>query len=245
MDTQKAWSLYLDSRSQKYRNDLVVAYLPLVEKLARRMSKKLPSSVETEDLASCGVFGLMEAVSRYDPEHNVKFETFATVRIQGAMLDGLRKMDWAPRSARARARYLDEAQGELAHELGREPDMAELADRLGWDKEEIEAVLKEGSNTLVTLFLPYTETDGASVTLAETISTDYDEQNAMLEVSVLRDRLTSAITSLKDRERVVLVLYYFEDLKFTDIGNLLGVSESRVSQLHTDSVEKIRAALLG
>lgn len=243
-DNESAWAAYRQTRSERDRNNLILVYLPLVEKLAKRMKKRLPSFVEEEDLVSYGVFGLIESVTRYDPNLATRFETFATVRIQGAMIDGLRKMDWAPRSSRSKSRRMEEARSDLTGKMGREPSLAELAEKLGWSREELDTTLQESNATLVTLFLPYSEPEGGSATLADSVTTGFDEQNASLDVSTLKDTLTSAILSLLDRERVVLVLYYFEDLRFSEIGNLLGVSESRVSQLHTGAVEKIRAAML-
>ena len=246
-DMKDVWSSYKKTGDEKAREQLVLAYSPLVKFVAGRMSSGLPAHIEESDLISYGLLGLIGAIERFDPEREIKFETFAVSRIKGSIIDELRSLDWVPRSVRAKAREIEAKQTKLEHELGRVPTDREVAEALEMSIEDFqESLLQISNSTVVALDELWTVSDssGDQVSLLDTMK----DPNAVdpareLGVSELKDRLALAISRLPEREKLVIALYYYENLTLREIGEVLGVTESRVSQLHTKAVLRLKSRL--
>jgi RNA polymerase sigma factor for flagellar operon FliA len=246
-DMKDVWSEYKKTGDEKCREQLVLAYSPLVKFVAGRMSSGLPAHIEESDLISYGLLGLIGAIERFDPQREIKFETFAVSRIKGSIIDELRSLDWVPRSVRAKAREIESTQTKLEHELGRVPTDREVADALEMSIEDFqESLLQISNSTVVALDELWTVSDssGDQVSLLDTMK----DPNAVdpareLGVSELKDRLANAISRLPEREKLVIALYYYENLTLREIGEVLGVTESRVSQLHTKAVLRLKSRL--
>lgn len=239
-DLQMQWNRWLRRQNAAARDHLIVHYSPLVKFVAGRVGAGLPSSVDNGDLIGSGVFGLMDAIDRFEPGRGVKFETFAVPRIRGAIYDGLRQLDWVPRLVRSRARQVERAIGELEHEHGRGPSDAEIAQRLHISEDELTKWLSSIASTTVGP-LDRAIAAGAEPAAAEDPS-NYSP-TAVLEDKELARMMRDEIKKLPDREKLVLSLYYDEGLTLAEIGDVLGVTESRVSQIHTKSVLYLRSRL--
>jgi RNA polymerase sigma factor for flagellar operon FliA len=225
----------------------VVAYSPLVKYVAGRMSSGLPAHVDEADLISYGLGGLIFAIERFDLSREIKFETYAITRIRGAIIDELRSLDWVPRSVRARAREIERVNMKLEARLRRAPTDEEMAGELKLNVEEFhEALLQISNSTIVALDELWNVSDstGDQVSLLDTIP-DHGapDPEAMVDQSELRDRIADAIAALPEREKLVIALYYYENLTLREIGEVLGVTESRVSQLHTKAVLRLRSKI--
>jgi RNA polymerase sigma factor FliA len=228
------------------RDELVVKYAPLVKYVIGRMAISLPAAMDSDDVLSAGTVGLLHAIDRFDPDQGVRFETYALQRIRGAIIDTIRSLSPLSRGAGRRARLLDETTALLAQRLGRAPTQEELARELGVDQSELGRMLLESAHVIVSL-------DGASsggddegeVQSLRDLLHDPDETatDEVVEENELVDRLSSAIDSLPPRDRLVLNLYYHEELTLKEISRVIEVSESRVSQIHTAAVMKLRALL--
>ena len=246
VELRELWRRYKTEQDEKARERLVVAYSPLVKFIAGRMASGLPSHVEESDLISYGLLGLIGAIERFDLEREIKFETFAVARVKGAIIDELRSLDWVPRSVRARARAVEKAHQALEATLGRGPTDEEMADKLEMTVEEFQAVLLEIANSSVLALddlWTFADPEGGSqISILDTIKdpAGIDPQTEA-QSSELKDRLADAIESLPERERLVIALYYYENLTLREIGEVLGVTESRVSQLHTKAVFGLRS----
>jgi RNA polymerase sigma factor for flagellar operon FliA len=220
-----------------------------VKYVAGRMSSGLPAHVEEADLISYGLEGLINAIDRFDLERQIKFETYAITRIKGAIIDALRQLDWVPRSVRARAREIERAHGKLEHRLQRTPTDEEMATELGITLEEFqESLLRISNSTVVALDELWSVSDasGDQVSLLDTLhDPDAPDPEQLLASSELKDRLADAIAALPEREKLVVALYYYENLTLREIGEVLGVTESRVSQLHTKAVLRLKSRLQG
>jgi RNA polymerase sigma factor for flagellar operon FliA len=246
VELRDLWRRYKVDGDEKARERLVVAYSPLVKFIAGRMASGLPSHVEESDLISYGLLGLIGAIERFDTEREIKFETFAVARIKGAIIDELRSLDWVPRSVRARARQVEKAHAALEAKLQRAPTDEEMAEKLEMTVEEFQGVLLEIANSSVLALddlWTFADPEGGSqVSILDTIqdpaAVDPESEAAASE---LKDRLADAIESLPERERLVIALYYYENLTLREIGEVLGVTESRVSQLHTKAVIGLRS----
>jgi RNA polymerase sigma factor for flagellar operon FliA len=237
------WEAYHRSPSRQARDRLILQYSPLVKYVAGRVAVGLPQSVEQADLVSYGIFGLIDAIEKFDPGRGFKFETYAISRIKGAILDELRSIDWVPRSVRAKGRAVERAFSKLEAELKRSPTEAELADELDMTLPQLQQLLGQLSLTGVAALDEMLGDRSDSATLADTIADSGASPVALLEMSELRSQLADAIERMPEREKVVLTLYYFENLTLAQIGEVLGVSESRVSQIHTKSVLQLRSRL--
>jgi RNA polymerase sigma factor for flagellar operon FliA len=243
------WTRYKEERDEKAREQLVLAYAPLVKYVAGRMSSGLPSHVEEADLISYGLLGLIAAIERFDPEREIKFETFAITRIKGSIIDELRSLDWVPRSVRAKAREIEKMNARLEHQLQRAPADAEFASALGISVDEFqESLVRITGSSVVALDELWTVSDasGDQVSLLDTIE-DPQAVDPATEVDTtdMKDRLAGAIAALPEREKLVVALYYYENLTLREIGDVLGVTESRVSQLHTKAVLRLKSRLQG
>ncbi len=247
VELRDLWRRYKEENDQAARERLVVAYSPMVKFVAGRLGAGLPSHVDDADLISYGLLGLIGAIERFEPERGIKFETFAMTRIRGAIIDELRSLDWVPRSVRARAREIEAAQNKLEHELQRAPTEAELAQQLGISEEMLQSSLLEIANSSVYALdelWSVSDASGDQVSLLDTISDPRAEDpQESLATTEIKDRLTEAIASLPEREQLVVALYYYEGLTLREIGEVLGVTESRVSQLHTKAVMRLKSAL--
>ena len=247
VELRDLWRRYKGEGDAGARERLVVAYSPMVKFVAGRLGAGLPSHVDDADLISYGLMGLIGSIERFDPERGIKFETFAMTRIRGATIDELRSLDWVPRSVRSRAREIEAAQAKLEHELQRAPTEAELAERLGVGEDELQASLLEIANSSVYALdelWTVSDSSGDKVSLLDTISDPRaDDPQESLASSEIKDRLTEAISSLPEREQLVVALYYYENLTLREIGEVLGVTESRVSQLHTKAVMRLKSGL--
>jgi RNA polymerase sigma factor FliA len=247
VELRDLWRRYKGEGDASARERLVVAYSPMVKFVAGRLGAGLPSHVDDADLISYGLMGLIGAIERFEPERGIKFETFAMTRIRGAIIDELRSLDWVPRSVRSRAREIEAAQSKLEHELQRAPSEAELAAKLGLDEEELQTSLLEIANSSVYALdelWTISDSSGDSVSLLDTISDPRAEDpQESLAGSEIKDRLTEGISGLPEREQLVIALYYYENLTLREIGEVLGVTESRVSQLHTKAVMRLKSAL--
>jgi RNA polymerase sigma factor FliA len=247
VELRDLWRRYKAGGDTAARERLVVAYSPMVKFVAGRLGAGLPSHVDDADLISYGLMGLIGAIERFEPERGIKFETFAMTRIRGSIIDELRSLDWVPRSVRARAREIEVAQTRLEHELQRAPTEEELAHKLGLTVDELQASLLEIANSSVYALdelWAISDSSGDQVSLLDTISdpTAADPQEA-LDTSEVKDLLAEAIESLPEREQLVVALYYYENLTLREIGEVLGVTESRVSQLHTKAVMRLKGQL--
>ena len=225
------------------RERIMTAYLPLVKNVAGRLAMGFPRSVELDDLVSTGTIGLIEAIGNFDPGRGVKFETYAVPRIRGAILDELRALDWIPRSTRAKARSIDRATVALENLLGRKAAGSELAGKLDWSLAELQAAMDDISGTsLLSLDeMVYREDDNRQVPRVETLQLITEEDVLTdIEKMELRAYLVTAVETLPDQERLVIGLYYYEELTLKEIGSIMSISESRVSQIHTKAVRKLR-----
>ena len=232
------WTAYKKNNDQDARNQLLDAYIPLVKYVAGRMAMNLPSSVETGDLESFGFFGLLDALDKFDETRQIKFETYAATRIRGAILDGLRSMDWVPRSVRSKIRMLEKQVYELTNELGRSPSDSEVAAALDLTPERYYELLTEvkGVNLFSLDETIATDKEGDSLKIVDlVIDSDGLPEHKIVETESVEE-LTAAVESLSEREQLVLALYYPEGLTLKEIGHVLEVSESRVSQIHTKAV---------
>jgi RNA polymerase sigma factor for flagellar operon FliA len=239
----QSWEAYTRARSPEIREQLLHQYLPMVRRLAMRMLGSLPRSVRLDDLVSAGMMGLLTSAENFDPTLGIKFETFAMTRIRGAMVDSLREMDWVPRSIRQKARKLEQMIDALTHKLGRLPEDAELAEALGLDVNGYRELLDE-VNVAVLLSLDDTfrAYDGSESPLSETTG-DIGQQGAheRIESEELREMLVTGLRNLPEQERLVVALYYYEELTLKEIGDVLGLTESRVSQIHSKAILMLRA----
>ena len=249
MELQDLWRRYKSTGDERARERLVVAYSPLVKYVAGRMSSGLPGHVEESDLISYGLVGLISAIQRFDLSREIKFETYAITRIRGSIIDELRNLDWVPRSVRARARDIERANQKLEARLQRAPSDEEMASELGYSVDEFQETLLQISNsTIVALDELWNVQDatGDQVSLLDTLpDREAPDPQQLVDQSELRDRIADAIALLPEREKLVVALYYYENLTLREIGEVLGVTESRVSQLHTKAVLRLRSKLQG
>ncbi|MEO6570137.1 MAG: FliA/WhiG family RNA polymerase sigma factor [Ilumatobacteraceae bacterium] len=239
-DLAMHWTRWLNRKNAVSRDHLIVHYSPLVKFVAGRIGAGLPNSVDPGDLVSSGVFGLIDAIDRFDPDRGVKFETFAAPRIRGAIYDGLRQLDWVPRSVRSRAREVERAFSQIEHEMGRAPTDEELAAKLHIGEDELARWLASIAATTVG---PLDRAVAAGYEPESVESAGMPHPVTAIEDRELRDVMKVEILKLPEREKLVLSLYYDEGLTLAEIGQVLGVTESRVSQIHTKSVLHLRSRL--
>jgi RNA polymerase sigma factor for flagellar operon FliA len=238
------WESFKESGSLDAREQLIIHYSPLVKYVASRVATGLPANVEHADLVSYGIFGLIDALEKFDRSRQIKFETYAIPRIRGAIIDELRSLDWVPRSVRFKAREVEKAYAELESRLKRAPSDREIAEHLGVSLPELHDIVTQISFVSVAA-LEEVVTSGADrgeyVSLLDTLADMAAADPASgLEGGETRAMLAAAINSLSEREKVVITLYYFEGLTLAEIGDVLGVTESRVCQIHTKAVGQLR-----
>ncbi|MGI6401520.1 MAG: FliA/WhiG family RNA polymerase sigma factor [Thermoguttaceae bacterium] len=240
----RIWQDFIEDRSnQKLRNALIEQYLPLVRYHAERVWSRLPDEVEVDDLNSSGVFGLMDAIDAFDPSRGVKFETYCVPRVRGAMLDELRNTDWVPRLVRSRARKLAEANKELSSRYGRLPTEPELAEYLQIDRSELERIMNDANAiNVVSLNKKWFATDGSKdVSEIDLIADKHSEDpTSRLQKS---DVIRMVTRGLNRNERMIIILYYYEEMTMKEVGAALDLSESRVSQMHSAIVARLQKQL--
>ncbi len=246
-ETQQLWLEYRRTGDQKLRDRLILTYAPLVKYVAGRLGSGLPAHVDESDLTSYGLLGLIGAIERFDPTREIKFETYAIARIKGAIIDELRSIDWVPRSVRAKARAVERAYSKLENELKRTPEDREVAAELGMSEPELNQVLSQvsfvGLVALDELLAASGGERGGSSTVGDTIADRAHDPVEAFEVDEMKHLLADAINRMPDRERLVLTLYYYEGLTLAEIGGVLGVTESRVCQIHTKAILQLRGRL--
>lgn len=239
------WRQYKESGERDARERLILHYSPLVKFVAGRVAAGLPHNIEQSDLVSYGIFGLIDAIDKFDPGRGFKFETYAISRIKGAIIDELRSIDWVPRSIRAKARAIERAYSKLENELKRAPEDREVASELGMSEDDLASTMAQISFVgLVALDELLTGTErGGSATVGDTIADTANDPVSAFETEEMRHLLADAINRMPDRERLVLTLYYYEGLTLAEIGSVLGVTESRVCQIHTKAIFQLRGRL--
>jgi RNA polymerase sigma factor for flagellar operon FliA len=224
------------------KNFLLTEHMPLVKRLAHQMKAKLPPSVEVDDLVQAGMMGLLDAINRYEENHGAQFETYAVLRIRGAMLDELRSSDWMPRSTRANMRKVEQAMATLQQQLGRPPSESEVAQSLKLPLAEYQELLGDSGGHQLVYYEDFHDEDGNDSFLDRYAVDDDDPLKSLLDTD-FRQTVIDAIDALPPREKMLMGLYYEEELNLKEIGAVMGVSESRVSQLHTQAVARLRTYL--
>ena len=219
---------------KKLYEKVLVTYQPLVRKTALSLHKNLPQHVDIEDLVSDGIFGLIDAIEKFDASYGYKFETYASLRIRGEILDKLRTADWAPRSLRSKNRDVIKATESLSRDLGREPSYEEIAQLLGWDAVEVSKTIGESNSSVVTNIDNVVNVDGSSYSLSEIIPDENsDIDNFSIDYDYIAEKLSSAIDNLTDQQKIVVVLYYKHGISLKKIGEIFDFTESRACQVHT------------
>ena len=234
-DMQPLWLKYKETKSVDLRNALAEHYLPLVRLVCGRLAMSLPPHLDRDDLLSSGFFGLLDAIDRFDPARNIKFETYAGVRVRGAMLDYLRSKDWIPVSMRQRIRKYEQTVCRLENELGRSATDKELAAALGISVDELQTLVSQCNSATVIPLEEYLQTDSGD-------AVDTNPANST-ELFELKDTLAKAIDRLPEKERTVVSLYYYEELTLKEISLIMHLTEARISQLHTKAIFRMRGYL--
>lgn len=240
------WTLFRRTKDPRIRDMFVRQYAPLVKYVAGKIAMAMPHNVEFDDLVGFGVFGLFDAIGKFDPEKHVKFKTYAVTRIRGAIFDELRSIDWVPRSIRQKTREVEEVVHRLESSLGRSASDKEISRELGMSVQEFQKLmLKISSTSMLSLNdVWYTGEDNDKVSIVESIESPQSmNPDTIVEKEEIKRVIVKAISELPEKEKKVLVLYYYEDLTLKEIGKVLDVTESRVSQLHTKAIMRLRAKL--
>jgi RNA polymerase sigma factor for flagellar operon FliA len=240
------WQEYRKTRDPKIREDFIKQYAPLVKYVAGKVAVGMPHNVEFDDLVGFGVFGLLDAIEKFEPDKNVKFKTYAVTRIRGAIFDELRSIDWVPRSVRQKTREVEEAIGSLEAQLGRTATDQEIASSMGLDEGEYLKILVKISGTSILSLSDvwFSGDENDKVSIGDSIESPSSlNPDVIVERDEIRRVIIEAISELPDKEKKILVLYYFEDLTLKEIGQVLDVTESRVSQLHTKAILRLRSKL--
>ena len=238
------WIEFRKTKSTQLRDAFIRQYMPLVKYVAGKLAVGMPGSVEFDDLVGFGQFGLLDAINKYDPEKNVKFKTYAVTRIRGAIFDELRQIDWVPRSIRQKSREIEDTIVELESRLGRPAEDGEIAKAMNMSLEDFHhTVLKVSGTSVLSLNdVWYSGEDSDRMSIGDSIESPASlNPDVIVEREEIKRVITEAINELPEKEKMVLVLYYHEDLTFKEIGQVLQVSESRISQLHTKANMRLRA----
>lgn len=245
-EEEKLWLEFKKTKSPILRDKFIRQYMPLVKYVAGKVSVGLPASIEFDDLVGFGQFGLLDAINKYDPEKNVKFKTYAVTRIRGAIFDEMRQLDWVPRSVRQKSREIEDVIVELESRLGRPATDAEIAKEMNMSEEEFQQTVMKVSGTSVLSLndVWYSGDDNDHMSIGDSIESPQSmNPDVQVDREEVRRVIIQAINELPEKEKMVIVLYYHEDLTFKEIGQVLDVSESRISQLHTKANMRLRAKL--
>ena len=243
---EELWFQYRKNRDPKIRDAFIRQYSPLVKYVAGKVAVGMPHNVEFDDLVGFGVFGLLDAIDKFDPDKNVKFKTYAVTRIRGAIFDELRSIDWVPRSVRQKTREVEEAIGSLEAQLGRTATDQEIASFMGMDEAEyLKVIMKISGTSIISLNdLWFSGDENDKVSIGDSIEAPASlNPDVVVEKDEIRRVIVEAINSLPEKEKKILILYYYEDLTLKEIGQVLEVTESRVSQLHTKAILRLRSKL--
>lgn len=240
-DRKKLWDQYQKDRSPEIREKLILEYANVVNLVAGRLSMYLGYTVEYDDLVGYGIFGLIDAIDKFDTQKEVKFETYASLRIRGAILDQIRKMDWVPRTLRQKQKRMDAAAAKLEETLGRPAEAKEIADELGISEEEYLGWRSEAELSNMVSLDDYLEQ--GSEGRIDTLGTKFQQPEKAIQKQELKAMLVEALQTLTEKEQKVITFYYYEELTLKEISQILSVSESRVSQLHTKALQKIKKVL--
>lgn len=236
------WMEYSKDKNLQIREKIILEYAPLVKIVAGRLSMYLGYNVEYDDLVGYGIFGLIDAIDKFDYEKGIKFETYASLRIRGAILDQIRKMDWIPRSLRQKQKKIETAMAKLEGEYGRAPTDSELADELGISEDEYISWQGQAKVTNLVSLDEFMESGGEKSSNAVKASA-FEQPEAVIEKNEIKEILMETLELLTEKEKKVILLYYYEELTLKEISKVLGVSESRVSQLHTKALQKMKTKL--
>jgi RNA polymerase sigma factor FliA len=243
-----AWKSYKESGSAQERDKLILNYSPLVKYVAGRVAVGLPANIEQADLISYGIFGLIDAIEKYEPDRGIKFETYAISRIRGSIIDELRAIDWVPRSVRFKAREVEKAYTALENKLKRPPSDVEIAQEMGVSSDELTHIYSQLSNVSLVALDELMTVEGARGDRLSLVETLEDTRTVgpvdSIEAEEMKRILTESINRLPEREKIVVTLYYYEGLTLAEIGKVLGVTESRVSQMHTKAVLALRGRIV-
>lgn len=241
------WAQYKENQQLEARDELIIHYAHIVKYVANRLAINLSSVVEKDELISYGIEGLIDAIEKYDHRRNIKFETYAITRIRGAMIDGLRSMDWVPVSVRQKSKDLEKAYAKLEARLGRAATDTEVAAELGISSDSLAAMLKEiAATTIISLddFLPGDEGEEKKKRIIDMLEDNMPaDALEMVELSEVKEVLSNSISRLPEKEKTVIYFYYYEGLTLKEIGAALSLSESRISQLHTKAILRLRGSL--
>lgn len=239
---QKLWEEYSKRKTPELQEKILIEYAGLVKLVAGRLSMYLGYNVEYDDLVGYGTFGLIDAVDKFDYSKGVKFETYASLRIRGAILDQIRKMDWIPRSIRQKQRKIDLAYQNLEQKYGRMASDEEIATELDISVDELENWQNQTKVTNIISLDEFME-QGTESKVEQSLTADYDQPDRILEKQELKDLLVKTLETLTEKEKKVIILYYYEELTLKEISRILEVSESRISQLHTKALQKMKVRL--
>jgi len=244
-DIDKVWAQFvLDKTSKEIRDRLIIQYIYLIKYVVGRLRISLPNTISTEDIAGYGVEGLIDAIEKFSPARGVRFETYALLRIRGAIIDRIRSLDWVPRGAQKRFKSIKKAIVSLQGKLGRQPSTEEIAKELELPKEKVEASMAEMESTSMISIYDRKDSSGEGVEIIDTIQDkNASDPLAMLENRDVKNELSKALGNLPERERMILALYYHENMTLKEIGTTLTISESRVCQLHAQAIMKLRKLL--
>lgn len=245
-EEEKLWREFKKTQDEEIREYLIEKYSPLVKYVAGKISTGMPQSVEFDDLISYGVFGLLDAITKFDIDRGIKFKTYAMTRIRGAIFDELRNFDWIPRSIRQKAKQMEQIVSDLENKMGRPVEDEEIAEEMGLSEDELKELMLQLSGTsMVSLNdIWYLGDDNDEVTIMDTLqSPTANNPEVQIEKEEVKDFIVESIKKLPDKEKKVIVLYYYEDLTLKEIGQVLDVTESRVSQLHTKAIMRLRGRL--
>ncbi len=243
---EELWASYKKKRDPLIREAFIKQYAPLVKYVAGKVAANMPQSVDFDDLVGFGVFGLIDAIDKFDPDKNVKFKTYAVTRIRGAIFDELRSIDWVPRSVRQKSREMEEAIATLEAKLGRPANDTEIAESMGLNEAEFSKTMMKISGTSILSLndVWYSADDSDKISIGDSIESPMSlNPDAVMEREEIKRVIVQSIQELPEKEKKVLVLYYYEDLTLKEIGKVLEVTESRVSQLHTKAILRLRAKL--
>lgn len=235
----KLWEDYAKTKDAKIKEVLIIEYSPLVKYVAARLNIYLGKHIELEDLISYGIFGLIDAIDKFDIEKGVKFETYASLRIRGSILDNVRKLDWVPRTLRQKQKQFEQVYSELENNLGRFPTDEEVADKLNISISELQEFLNKNNIASLISLDEYVE-QNYEIELVDMRKSANDEPEQVFEKKEIKENLAEAINKLSDKEKTVISLYYFEELTLKEISIIMKISESRVSQIHTKAVSRLR-----
>lgn len=241
MDINMLWISYSNTKDIKIREELIIHYIYLVKFVAGRLFSSYGNNVEYDDLVSYGIFGLIDAIDKFDINRGVKFETYAQLRIRGAIIDYLREIDWLPRSIRQKTKELEKAYSELENELGRFATDEEVSKKLGITTEELNKRIQNATNYSIVSLDDFLD-QKREINFSD--SKNIDSLDNIIEEQELKETLVDCIKILPEKEKKVISLYYFNELTYKEIGKLLSISESRVSQLHTKAIMRLKSKLM-